>query len=55
MADTSMSETTQFFPPKDLVAEAKRQPKQPLSDRLLVEGWRKSWLSRLSERLIGAG
>jgi hypothetical protein len=53
MADTSMTETARFYPPKDLLAEAKRQHPKPTSDRFLVEGWRRSWLSRLSEMLVG--
>jgi hypothetical protein len=37
--------------PKELIAEAERQP-QPKVE-LKVEGWKTSWLSRLSERVLG--
>ena len=50
MADNSMRGTFQI--PKELLSEAKRQPK-PKGDQLRVEGWRNSWLSRLSEMLVG--
>jgi hypothetical protein len=49
MADHSMTGTFQI--PKDLLSEAKRT--QPKNDRLHVEGWRNSWLSRLAEMLVG--
>lgn len=52
MADNSMTGTFQISLPKDLVNEAKRAPK-PKHDELRVEGWRNSWLSRLSEVLVG--
>jgi hypothetical protein len=52
MADNSMTGTYQLNLPKDLVQEAKRQPKQ-LKEQLRVEGWRTSWLSRISELLVG--
>jgi hypothetical protein len=52
MANTA-SETSRFYPPKDLLTEAKRQKPRPVSERLKVEGWRSSWLTRLSEMLIG--
>jgi hypothetical protein len=52
MADNSMIETFQLNLPKDLVLEAKRQPK-PKNEQLHVEGWRTSWLSRISEILVG--
>jgi hypothetical protein len=42
----------QFTVPQDLVSEAARQPKLG-QDRFKVEGWRTSWLSRLSELLVG--
>ncbi len=52
MADNSMTGTFQLNLPKDLVLEAKRQPKlQP--EKLHVEGWRTSWMSRISELLVG--
>jgi hypothetical protein len=52
MVDNSMTGTYQLNLPKDLVLEAKRQPKQ-IKEQLRVEGWRTSWLSRISERLVG--
>ena len=52
MADNQMTGTYQLNLPKDLVSEAKRQPK-PAGDKLQVEGWRTSWLSRLSEIFVG--
>jgi hypothetical protein len=52
MADNSMTGAFQIQLPKELVTEAKR-----VADRrekeLNVEGWRRSWLSRLSELLVG--
>jgi hypothetical protein len=52
MADDSMTGTFQLNLPKDLLSEAKRQAK-PGEDHFKVEGWRTSWLSRLSELLVG--
>jgi hypothetical protein len=52
VADKPMTSTFQFDLPKDLIAEAKRQPK-PNNEQLKIDGWRNSWLSRLSEILIG--
>ncbi|MDB6082124.1 MAG: hypothetical protein JWN43_5 [Gammaproteobacteria bacterium] len=52
MADDSMTGTFQFDLPKDLLSEARRQPR-PTGDNLHVEGWRSSWLSRISEMLVG--
>jgi hypothetical protein len=52
MADNSMTGAFQINIPKDLLAEAKRVPKQK-NEQLRVEGWRNSWLSRLSEMIIG--
>jgi hypothetical protein len=52
MADNSMTGAYQLNLPKDLVLEAKRQPKQ-IKEQLRVEGWRTSWLSRISEILVG--
>jgi hypothetical protein len=49
MADNSMTGT--FRIPQDLLSEANRT--KPKNDRLHVEGWRNSWLSRLAEKLIG--
>jgi hypothetical protein len=52
MADNSMTGTFQINLPKDLVSEAKRAPKGK-TEQLRVEGWRNSWLSRISELLVG--
>ena len=52
MADNSMTETFELNLPEDLVMEAQRQSK-PNDDQLHVEGWRTSWLSRISEMLVG--
>jgi hypothetical protein len=52
MADNSMTGSFQLNLPKDLISEAKRAPK-PKQEELRVEGWRNSWLSRLSEVLVG--
>jgi hypothetical protein len=52
MADNSLTGTYQLNLPKDLVQEAKRQPKL-IKEQLRVEGWRTSWLSRISELLVG--
>jgi hypothetical protein len=54
MADNSMTENFKLNLPEDLVSEAKRQSK-PNSEQLRVEGWRTSWLSRISEILVGKG
>ena len=53
MADDSMTGTFQFALPQDLVSEARRQPK-PQGEQLHVEGWRTSWLSKISEMLVGS-
>jgi hypothetical protein len=52
MVDNSMTGTYQINLPKDLLSEAKRAPK-PENEQLRVEGWRNSWLSRISELLVG--
>ncbi len=52
MLDHTMTGTFQADLPKDLLAESKRAPK-PKGDPLHVEGWRSSWLSRISELLVG--
>ncbi len=52
MADNSMTGTFQITLPQDLLAEAKRAPK-PKNEQLRVEGWRNSWLSRVTEILVG--
>jgi hypothetical protein len=52
MADHSMTGTFQRELPKDLLTEAQRAAKKPKND-LRVEGWRSSWLTRISEMLVG--
>jgi hypothetical protein len=52
MGDKSMTGTFQLNLPKELLSEARRQPK-PKNEQLRVEGWRNSWLSRISELLVG--
>lgn len=52
MTDNSMTGTYQISLPKDLLSEAKRAPKLK-TEQLRVEGWRNSWLSRISEILVG--
>jgi hypothetical protein len=54
MADNSMTGSFQISLPKDLLSEAKRAS-QAKSEQLHVEGWRYSWLSRISELLVGKG
>ncbi len=50
MNDNTMTGTFQI--PKDLLSEASRASK-PKSDRLKVEGWGHSWLSRIAEMVVG--
>jgi hypothetical protein len=50
--DKSMQGSYQINLPKDLLSEARKQPK-PKKEHLKVEGWRSSWLTRVSEMLIG--
>jgi hypothetical protein len=52
MSDKSMTGTFQLDLPKELVSEAMSQSKRS-NEQLQVEGWRNSWLSRLSELLVG--
>jgi hypothetical protein len=52
MVDNSMTGTFQFDLPEDLLSESKRAPK-PKNDQLHVEGWRNTWLLRISELLVG--
>jgi len=52
MADNSMTGTFQLNLPKDLVSEATRVPKIK-NEQLHVEGWRNTWLTRISEILVG--
>jgi hypothetical protein len=52
MIDKSMQGAYQINLPKDLLSEARKQPK-PKKEHLKVEGWRTSWLTRVSEMLVG--
>jgi hypothetical protein len=52
MIDDSTTGTFQVNLPKDLLSEAKRSTKVK-TEQLRVEGWRNSWLSRISELLVG--
>ncbi len=52
MADHSMTGTFQLKLPKDLLVEAQRAAKKPKND-LQIEGFRTSWLTRLSEMFVG--
>jgi hypothetical protein len=52
MTDKSMAGAFQITLPKDLVSEAKRIPKVKPNE-LHVEGWRNSWLLRISEMFLG--
>ena len=52
MIDNSMTGNYQIDLPQDLLSEAKRAPKIN-TEQLHVEGWRNSWLSRISELLVG--
>jgi hypothetical protein len=51
MIDNSMTGTFQIDLPEDLLSESRRAPKP--NEQLHVEGWRNSWLSRISELLVG--
>jgi hypothetical protein len=52
MADSSLTGTFKMTLPPDLVHESKRAVK-PKGDHLKVEGWRHSWLARISELFLG--
>jgi hypothetical protein len=52
MTDNSMTGTFQVNLPQDLLSEAKRIP-QAKKVELHVEGWRYTWLSRISEMFVG--
>ena len=52
MADHSMTGSFQLNLPQDLLSEANQVPKER-NDQLRVEGWRNSWLSRISEMFVG--
>lgn len=53
MADKSTIGAFQLTLPKDLVSAANRQPPKSADQNLRIEGWRTSWLSRLSEVFLG--
>ena len=53
MADNSLNGAFQLTLPKELISAANRQPPKTADQKLHVEGWRTSWLSRLSEVLVG--
>ncbi len=52
MTDDSLTNTFRIDLPQDLLMESARTP-APRHERLGVEGWRTSWLSRLLELLAG--
>ena len=52
MADNSMKGAFQLDLPQDLLSEANRAPKAK-PEHLKVEEWRNTWLSRISELLVG--
>jgi hypothetical protein len=52
MADSSSTGTYRVNFPQDLLLAAERAPKRT-NDRLRVDGWRNSWLSRLFEMFAG--
>ena len=54
MADHSLTGAFRIALPKDLVSESKRATK-PKSEQLKIDGMRTSWLTRLSEVLVGKG
>ena len=53
MADDSMTGSYSVAFPQDLLAEASRVRSSAKKDKLNVEQWRTSWLSRLAEKLVG--
>jgi hypothetical protein len=52
MADNSKTGAFQLDLPQDLLSEANRAPTGK-PEQLKVEGWRNTWLSRISELLVG--
>jgi hypothetical protein len=52
MADNSMTGTFQLNLPKELLRASKRAS-APKNEQLRVEGWRNSWLTRISELFVG--
>lgn len=54
MPDDAATRAFRTALPKDLVAAAKHASDRK-KNQLQVEGWRHSWLSRMSELLLGKG
>jgi hypothetical protein len=52
MADNSMTGTFQITLPKELLTASKHTV-APKGEQLRVEGWRNSWMTRISELLVG--
>jgi len=52
MADNSLTGTFQVTLPKELLTASKRTS-APKNEQLRVEGWRTSWLTRISELFVG--
>jgi hypothetical protein len=52
MADNSMTGSFQINLPKELLSASHRTA-APKSEQLRVEGWRNSWLTRISELFVG--
>ena len=52
MADNSMTGNFQVTLPKEILSAAKRT-NPPKNEQLRVEGWRSSWLTKISELLVG--
>jgi hypothetical protein len=52
MADNSMTGTFQITLPQELLTASQRTA-APKNEQLRVEGWRNSWLTRVSELLVG--
>jgi hypothetical protein len=52
MVDDAMTGSFRINLPKDLLSEAERRGGKPEGGAFHVEGWRSSWLSRLTEALF---
>jgi hypothetical protein len=52
MIDNSMTGSFQLDLPKELLSASKRAG-VPQTEQLRVEGWRNSWLTRISELFVG--
>ncbi len=52
MYEESTTDVFHSTVPAELLAEARRAPRQK-DEQLRVEGWRPSWLSRVTELLAG--